>query len=692
MDIVTTVPGTMRLARGDDGAARYFVELPLLFTRVATGPSGIADVMIPEVKVNGASFEVVGSPRVHGLHVSNGDDDRSDSIAGEQIRQRPISFRPNDDGNNALVLVFEVVPTGDENGMVSQAPSAAQNDVELSVYVVFSNLATLRFRLNAQFASRTGRLLLDQPIREASPLLTNSNLVVLCGVVLLLITWNTWWNVDVYEQKATLSQKTVAALTGALLTFVGLSLGRIKAWLATLTDTVSVLKYPELHLNPALARSLSKRWFSVGLGGMTLLAGGLVVSNWSFETPQVADLVLYDTESEVVVPKDYQRIDGAALSDPRRFGWICLPEENARPASPVMLAYIGEGRRIEEIQFGVEYRTIHALDNPPETLTKSGLKWLKSQNGASELHDVMGQVLCGEELSEPTLIGDVFVESEETGDPLNRRYVISEQRIWEAVDVFEWLLEARREHLKALDFRHLFRDREDLLAKVSAVLEGRFADGDHPSHKSIVPVADVLTVTRAQLADIGSPRLEDKAIERSIALRALWRVTGDRRDRPPESSELRGIANAIERLLSVYRSWQMERALYELLLELQAQNPGSMESLAHKAAIKPWNDLSDSSHRYPRLLDYLTVAAITRAIGDPQRQFLEQEWDRLVLWAGPHRRLSELLVKRERERGDRAINLQTLEEEVARLATWIGLRLAEAQKELEKSTEAESLG
>lgn len=453
--------------------------------------------------------------------------------------------------------------------MADPLPRDGKVPMVLQLHLLFTNMAPVPIEIRGEVHPASGLVTLDpRPERVTSPVLTNANLIALGVLCSLLFAWHTFFNDDVYEQTR-FAQQMIPALLGSLVTFLGLSVGRIKGWLGALVDTLSVLEYPELHFNPALTRRVGTRWFSAGVGIFAVAAAVLVGWHWSVEaSTESSKLAIYDTTTRKVVENDriYRR---AMRDDPGRFGLVCVDGEKHPANNPYLLAHLGAGEE-----------------------------------------------------------GDVWVEVQVRDDE---------------EPAADGPLDEAKDRLQPLTFSQLFDQRDDLVETIEHDLALFFESGDFESARSTVPLETVIALSNTLLAQIEGTKPREKALERSILLRGLWRASAERHGQDADDAQLAGISRSTGELLRRGLGWKTERALFEMLLELQCQYE-AVETL-HRAAVTPWASM-DSKSRYPKLLDYLVAALARDAMKEPQQAFFAEEWAALRRWAWPDGDFGRMLENR----------------------------------------------
>lgn len=646
MNIDTPYRGTIRRAPAGDRGPGWMLEIPLLFTRVGTGPTGLLDIVLVELKVDDVSYDLCQALSLHSLDHVIIEGDRRSSIAGDMIRKRPVPFRPDDQDNNALVAVMHT--TTDDDRAVADPPKRSRLPVSVRMQLLFTNLSSVTIEVRGEARTGDGTITLERPPqRVTSAVLTTTNLAALGCVVGLLLLWNVWLNSDVYGQTP-FARQLVPALLGSLVTFLGLSVGRIKGWLATLVDTLSVLKFPELHFNPSLTRSLSTRWSSIGIGLIVAASGGLMGWFWSQEAPQGPDSVaLYDADKKTIVRNErvYRR---DLRAEPPRFGWVCIDDEERPPSDPFILGYYrgSENGADDEVTFGIIERRVFAAETSVPMPTKlTGRGWLAAEARQDRLPSLMRAILCDSSFTEPQVKPDpsgkgTFVVRPTKSETRYQEFEVSREWIWEPDQIYSaestdsFLAYASTSPIYAAladfpgyKFPEFFEQREALLAQLDGRLRAFFAERDSANAPSRVPIATVIAVTKRLLKDVDDGKSQKKTMERAVLIRSLWRASNDRQERDATGADLVEVAWSIERLLGSDLGGKVDRTLFELLLELQVQNERT--NVLHLAATEPWR-LKPWKDRLPKIYDYLIHSLDMEATNEPQFSFFKELWPDLT--------------------------------------------------------------
>lgn len=654
MNLSTPYRGTFRRVPTAEHPNDVLLEIPILFTRVSTGPSGLVDVVAVELEMDGIRHDLSQDLTLHALsHVPDDDETigngSAGSICGDTIRRRPASFKPDADDNNAIVIAFHAMPAANARPIGIRE---GRVPVVLQLHLLFTNMAPLPIEIRGEIHVANGVVTLaPRPARVTSPVLTNTNMLALALLSGLLLLWHSFFNGDVYEQTP-FAQQMVPALLGSLVTFLGLSVGRIKGWLSALVDTLSVFEYPELHFNPALTRRLSSGWFSAGIGVLAVAAATIIGSHWSVEaTPNTPRTAVYDTATDEIVTNGriYRR---DLRDDPARFAVVCVDEEGRAADDPVVLAYRRPDGKVPVMVKITEVDLFASENADRTTMELSGEAWLHEEEVAGEIPDLVRRILCQPALSEPLVLPGVdglVIKPIETGDPLRQEMEVSREWIWEPAEVMENPIADARRKFPNYEFTELFERRDDVLAEIDAGITAFLATRDHEGTPSVVPVSCSIALSTALLDEVGSGKDQKRTSERALLVRSLWRSTADRRERNASNAELQGIASAVGKLLENDLGTKVDRVLLELVLELQSQHEGT--DVLHRSTVAAWKG-EPSEHRYPRVLDYLVHALALDAVEGPPFEFLREEWPSLQRWAGPNGDLGNRLEIRNVLRDD----------------------------------------
>ncbi len=666
MNIESTHRGVIHEVLNTD-RPKLEVELPVLFTKIATGPTGIAEALVTNISVSNIEFHAADLT-IFSLAVKIEDNGGFATIAGEAIKRRPIKFQPDGRGNNPLVLAFSAYPR-EKPDSLEIIPKAPNQPVEIELELLFTNLSRLRLLVFGERIPGTGSLVIRKIRRKDTAGLTTFNLIGLCVLAGLLLWSSISSTVDVYDQQGAAFQKIIIALTGSVLTFVGLSLGRIRSWFAVLTDGPAVARFPEMHLDLSSFRGISSSAWTVVLLLLAGLSGWVAYDNWS-EKPMIpSGLQLYDREKEQFVSD--QRLYRKHLGEGKsRFAIVCTAEdEQVAGSGPISLGFLRPGSIIEPIMFKIEYLPTIGDEHRTE-LELSGEDWLSTE-GLGSIQSLVKEALCGPAFETEKVLKDGSVAKlQDTGKAMERHLLVTSQRMWQASEILAWL-EGFKSSLRGSDFGEVFNRRTEHLQNLTESLEEALG----PS--GLVPFDEIQTLTMNYLGQIGGVRHQKKAIERSVILRGLWRATVEKRDRPPRQPEIEAVALALQDLLRRDLGWKVERAILEFLFEIQAQNPGNTGRLLHEAAVGPWVAL-ENNQRFPRLCDYLIAGVSLDALGKPQQDFLRHLYSEFKTWAGPEVKLAEFLLKREeKERSDPGINREDVLSRAAMLEAQMLIEFSE---------------
>lgn len=674
MNISTPYRGTIRGVPTGRYPNDLILEIPLLFTRVGTGPTGIVDVVAVKVEIGGVRYELSQDLTLHALsHVPEPGETEA-SIAGDKIRRRPAAFKPDENDNNPMVMALHAMPADADRAPTLDGSGSVPLIVQL--HLLFTNLAPLPIEIRGEAHLAAGLITMaPRPARVTSPILTNANLIALAVVGSLLLLWHSYFNGDVYEQTP-IARQMVPALLGSLVTFLGLSVGRIKGWLATLTDTLSVLEYPELHFNPALTRRLSSHWFSAGIGILALASMSIVGWHWSDEASTDAPAKkagVYDTETGRVVESNriYRR---DLKADPPRFGVVCLDDKGFPAENPMLLAHF-RGRAKEPVRFKVVEHDLFAdQTTQPTSMEQTGEAWLAAQDLEGWLPALARRLVCEPAFSEPRIVdlegieNGLVVTPLDTGDPLRKVFQVSREWLWQPADIMEGPIEDARRDFPVYSFSRLFEDRAGVVRGIEAELARFFETRDFEGSQSVVPLSSAIALSTALMEQMGDGRNQKKTLERAILIRSLWRASESRRELEAMDEDLRAIATTVQSLLASDLGPKVDRALFELLLELQAQNEGT--KVLHRAAVASSASLP-SDKRYPKLLDYLVHALALDAVKDPQFAFFRDEWPSLTLWAGPNEDFGRYLERREEGHSDPTLDFEQIKPRLQELESRI---------------------
>lgn len=648
MDIQAFPRGYVGIGSDSVGRNDVDVEIPLVFTSVQSGPSGILDVFIHECTVGGMKLEVSRDPTIHVLEQkAGGIGSTGVSLLGPKKTARPVEIEPDRSGSTTLGFRFGVhVPCsegGVEQGLLSLAHEG-RAPVLVHIEVFFSSGARVDLLVRGILAPSTGTLSNLEVNRKSSAVPTLLNLGGLVTVTLGVLVWATLLNSDVYQQKQTLSHHVVTALLGSLLTFLGLSLSRVRGWLGTLTNLQALFRFPELHVNLGLYRALSARYWGLALGVVFVVCVVVIVMNWSvgFKLPE--HMVLLDTRNNVVVTNS--RVYRHELQGRERFTVIGAVADVKDPSALIPLGYLDAWGRV--VWYRLKTKYVRSFETEQEPITDSCEVLFNTNSDVFDLpirfRDLLTRPYRGE--TERMVRDDRILYVGLTRGSNVKPHQLEISDIWWAKrdDVNERIEDFRRRRLKSIDnFQEIFAARADLRAEFAQEMK-KFLGYDGG-----IRTDDLIFVTEKLL---DAAQKHSKAfLERAILLSGLWSVAGENRDRSTSDKEASGLGLVATAVSEKAVGWKGERAYCEFLVTVQFLEPEPLGKSLHEAflsgvAQRPAED------RMAPVLDYVVAGAFCGFADEPaapQHKWLRNEYSRIKNRIGPNIDLVEHLVERERD-------------------------------------------
>lgn len=618
----TTDPGDSNTER----SVEKCIELPIIFERVATGPPGIIDAVIRRVELGEQSMDVSRHPDFYEFSRQN------DSYKGDSIRM-PLAFREDEHGNNILVLDFGIRTSNSEWERLPE-----HMPIRIEINFVFSNYVPLELIISGNLNRSTNKIEYSEIQRRRKARLIISNLLALGFITASLFLWNMYLNVDVYDQSNVFSQKAISAFMGALLAFLGLSFARIKAWIAALTDTIAVIKYPELHLNLSQYSGFASPTWSVIISVVLLVVGFLVHENWSVMLPSDPDWHVYDSKNQVVVENKrvYSRDLEEYVDDHRRFWAICSQENGMSQSAPIRLGFIEPYGGLDTLMVNVKYYKGYHFESF-QNITENAIRWLKMSSISSPLAPDVEEALCNSE-ARRRVVG--------SGRTIDIKYPESDSRlisleirdnaIADSTRLYNLVERLKRSSFKSVGEHDIYVDRN--------VTHRSWVDTLRTSTNGVVTIELLKAFTLQFLTE--TQKGPKQAIERGIMMKALWDGLIESSDRDPEESDIAEICESVKVVLSRNQGWMFERVMMEFLLELQKIS--GVDSIIHRTITGglPSFEAEDSKKR-----DYLVTAAMVGVLDiedSHQFRYFQTEWANLDRRLGSEMDLLEYLVSRER--------------------------------------------
>lgn len=269
MDILP-LDGRIREKPEIDG--HWTLEIPIAFTHVSTGPQGILQFTIESRDL---AVSLVGEQTVHPFSPSA----MSVATVGK-IASRPIVFQDEQNGSNRLVFVSDARPAPGHESL--------PETLRLAIKLTLSNHGFVRIPITATSVDGVLEIRTDEvgAFGRVLPLLNLS--LIASGVLLLheVLLPDLDRLVPSPEEEPYLP--TRAALQtglGVLLSFLGLSIGRLRSLFSFITNPMGIFKWPELHLEPVLLRLFRSPLMAILLGVM-FVAELMLIHEIKFPIPE----------------------------------------------------------------------------------------------------------------------------------------------------------------------------------------------------------------------------------------------------------------------------------------------------------------------------------------------------------------------------------------------------------------------
>ncbi len=662
MNISFPYPGRV-IADAESGWALF---QPILFENVASGPDGFVTIHIKSLDIDNAPVFVESSPTILSSQAGNRDPKR------EQQIERPIFWQPDAEGDNRLAVLVRPIASD-----TSPVPLGKAAEVVLCMNIVFPDGVTIDLCLSGTLKPTGVLELSPDPRRITRSLVLLGNLIFLSSLTGLIFSWNYFYNSDVYLQNDKFSQQAVVMLAGSLLTFFGLSLSKIKGWFALLSDSVSFLRYPEIHLGRTLYRSLASKVCTVVLVLGATATGLLVNKNWSVPTPEYEGLVLLDKSSKsrgfVKTKRVYKRMVATLQGD--RFQIVCDRKEG-HPGYRVSSYYgllgslDGSKPFPNFVPVSARYES-SGVGVTAEEDTRPASAWFSALGIASTgvLAKEVPGLLCNVPSDRYSLRdGRVVTMSVLPGGEID--ILIEDQREISDSDLIDFMRKTCRANIfKKFGRFDLFKARTSYLES----LEDQFIE--FLGKNGVIAIPAALSVTEELLEEVrqAPPKKMDKvAIERSLFLRAMWRIVfASNRSVSLTEADIDRLAHAISDLLSTDRGWKTERVVSEVGLELVRLAANEEVSLkVHKAIVSRWLRLGDCrsysgcdlGEYFSPSLNYVALIFHSRAFGLAQQDFIMSTWSTVLSGQTPTDVSTTIVHK---ETSARARSKQVIDDDLA---------------------------
>ena len=520
-----------------------------------------------------------------------------------------------------LVFAFLI---GLDEGQWNTLPEVTS--VQITLSLIFSTFVSLDLVVNADLARSTGVLAFDKLHRKEKAHMVIANLAILSLVTGLVFYWNLKLNADVYQQSTAFSQKAISAFMGALFTFLGLSLARVKAWVATFTEIVAVVRYPELHLNLTLYRGFSSPIWSILLLIGTLSIASLIYNNWSVRLPHDNDWKVYDSQEKKLV--EYSRVYLDDLNEKYdnqwRFWVVCKESGQHTDEVPMPLAYVKSYSRIDSLLVKVRYYKGRDIKTPERILDMTAIEWIKQTGMSSgiEFTQDVEEVLCSPQTTKPKVTtSDRKVDVTRIDDEGSFLLDIRDQSEFNEHNIKEWEDAFKKTYFKMgrRKIASLYPRRDSLVKQGMKQLQKQI--------ESVDGLVSLETLKHVSLRYIDEMDEGSRpAFERSLQLKSLWLGLYMYLQKNPNVALVEMITDSLTAKLAKGWHWRIERAMMEFLLELQSLT--DEDEVIHKAILNTWSDLPDST-QIPKLYDYLVVAAMSNILeinDSEQFVFFQAKW------------------------------------------------------------------
>lgn len=557
MDI-SAIPGT--IWRDPGVADQWKVTVPLVFSDLDSGPPGMLQVAFGSPRKD---IVITGPTRVFPYEVGEHGDLR---CSGSGIGKRPVVFQ--DDGTGKNTLVFET--------SIRFHASDSDSRLRLSLLVTFTNLAFLSIplRLDVQHASGVLNVVVeDRPVRGRWPALVN--LALVSGTLVALGLLARHLDSDVYATRSALRNAAVlSAIAGSALTFLGLSLGRVRAWIAAFSSFLSVLRWPELHLNPSLLRVLQKRStivLSLAVAGTACWFGW---QSRSVEVPEIEGATLIDQERGGR-PVTQLRILRTDLNRPqlRRFVYVCSDMVASSQTSRRIVAFLQRDGALERTSVAVT-----AADGRERMVKADDL--LSSTQFPFEFNshrETIHSLVCTQ--SNPGVIklgSGEYVQVEYAGDELQSIRFGRSIR-WSRGHLEDWIRALRAERLVNLA-PYGSMDWDLLAKKRYALISGLFNAIKNRAPEGLISPEDLVGFVERELSEAmpGTGDLDRQVATRAaIEINAVWTAFAAQRLAAPTEEHVDRIVKAFEKVFGrAFPGNAPFVSLVEAVLAMQSTDPG----------------------------------------------------------------------------------------------------------------------
>ncbi|TMU54825.1 hypothetical protein [Flagellimonas algicola] len=612
------------------------VELPIIFKNFKSGPEGLASITAVSSKINSKQFSTATTVSIHPYSAHND----GTTIAGEPILSRPINFQSNiNSTDNLLVFKFSIQAPTDFD---YDSHLENDNNAEFVLGFNFTNFQNVEISISCQLSnSPKHKLKITSVFRTKKNKQVLLNLGGLTLLSILLVYWNTKYNDDVYLS-GTWDQKTIAYITGSVLTFFGLSMRKLKSHLFNFESLKSLIEYPELHLNLELYQSLNTKAWTRVLLVVSLIILFIVSFNWSVEVQNKSNFIIYDDDKDSIVNSKsiYSR---HIIQNPERFILICNETNQRIPNNPYKLGKIKLNGKVQFNSLEVKFFEGRNVDIPEDTDKKNVNEWDFTAN-LFEQGISLDKIICGKSRELPMKIGNINIIPEY--DKSNKLRIINLRQKQE-IELSQ--LEKEIKKFKTENFGNktaieIYRDRENMISKLETKLKEKIGN-------NIVRYEDINHITISMLDEVLDKDHKKRAIERNVLLSAFWKATKDARKRTPYGNEIEAICDNAKRLFEKDFGTESNRSIAEFLLEVYRLNSGTSEA-PHNYIVKYWinrpsktaedlkNEIND------KMLHYLAILALKGEENlEKVLEFFNSNFANITEYNGRQRNIYKLILE-----------------------------------------------
>ncbi|MFS4447601.1 hypothetical protein [Maribacter sp. 2307UL18-2] len=544
----------------------YFIEIPITFTDVDNGPKTISNVSINNILIDKESYASVSNPSFHSYKKVFG----KKNISGDNMGD---SFDLKDDEaqNKNAILVIKFLFDDSENSIEKLKQNQGQIDFKIDLSIDFIDTQRLDLTYSGTIVNiSAGKISNPNINRKGSIFLTQINLISLFVFIGLLSVWNYGLNKSIYlESSGFFSHDFFTTAIAILATFLGLSLRKLKSFLAVFTKTFSFFKFPELHLSLEQFRGLSSKQWSFMLIGLALLSGYIIYSNWSYEITLVnSDFHIYDNKKGTIIDlTENKRIYRKHLKDSSRFKIISKIE-----ASEDNNLWIG--KVVQDGFWGKPSMMMDSIGIFVGDGTQAGIRLNKKDTYLKLIEN-------NDLINEKIPVERIFSEAPGDIENYSLKYFPPNSKEVETVWVNDYIRLSKNEieNLKRnfaeviegnnyKNYMDVYKDRKKLRQQFEDILNKQF------SNRSKIDAGILTSLISNYLDDIKGDR--KKAIENISIISALWRIGNNHKIGPFDYEKIKSICQDSYDIYERNEYWPVARASVEFLMILQKGLPNDI--------------------------------------------------------------------------------------------------------------------